>query len=113
MGHSEQVGIFRDLLSLLARHTSILIGHYDKWQILANLLPEYASLVTTLTNFDRDDDPLDIRDIKESCMREERIMNRRAAVPGVLTPPMRTLLRPFPFTKSITRTYQADQPLCR
>ena len=25
-----------------------------KWQILANLLPEYAPLVTTLTNVDRD-----------------------------------------------------------
>ena len=58
-----------------------------KWQILANLLPEYASLVTTLTNLDRDDDPLDIRDIKESCMREERIMNRRAAVLLLQQPP--------------------------
>ena len=43
-----------------------------KWQILVNLLPEYASLVTTLTNLDRDDDPLDIRDIQEFRIWEER-----------------------------------------
>ena len=67
-----------------------------KWQILANLLPEYASLVTTLTNLDRDDDPLDVRDIKESCMREERIMNRRAAVLLLQQPPAPITAPPAP-----------------
>ena len=59
-----------------------------KWQILANLLPEYAPLVTTLTNLDRDHDPLDIADLRESCLREERIIHRCALLsqPAVPVP---------------------------
>ena len=65
-----------------------------KWLILANLIPEYASLVTTLTNLSRDDDPRDVRDIKQCCTWEERIMNLRAAVlllrqpPALITAPL-------------------------
>ena len=65
-----------------------------KWQILANLLPQIASLVTTLTNLDRHDDRLDIRDIKESCMREERIISWRAAVLLLQQPPAPTTTAP-------------------
>ncbi|RPB21005.1 hypothetical protein L211DRAFT_851889 [Terfezia boudieri ATCC MYA-4762] len=43
-----------------------------KWQLLGNLLPEYSPLVTTLSNMDTEQSPLDIQTVKKSIIREEK-----------------------------------------
>ena len=46
-------------------------------QILGHLLPEFAPLVTTLSNLDGQTKELDLRTLRESILREENVIAKR------------------------------------
>ena len=48
-----------------------------KFQILGHLLPEFAPLVTTLTNLDGQGRDLDLRSLREAILREENSLQKR------------------------------------
>jgi len=53
-----------------------------KWQLLGNLLPEYAGLVTALTNLDTDDNPMTMEELKARILTEERMLIHRNVLPN-------------------------------
>lgn len=60
-----------------------------KCHILANLLPSYHALVTTLSNIDTEDRPLTVQSLKEAVLREERQIQQTpsAVAPAAPAPP--------------------------
>jgi len=48
-----------------------------KWQLLGNLLPEYAGLVTALTNLDTDENPMNMEELKVRILTEEQMLIHR------------------------------------
>jgi len=52
-----------------------------KWQLLGNLLPEYAGLVTALTNLDTEENPMSIEELKVRILTEERMLIHRKVLP--------------------------------
>ena len=67
-----------------------------KWHILANLLPSYHALVTTLSNIDTEDRPLTVQSLKEAVFREERQIQQTpsAVAPTAPAPPATSLPAP-------------------
>jgi len=57
-----------------------------KWQLLGNLLPEYAGLVTALTNLDTDESPMNMEELKGRILTEERMLIDRKVLPDHHTP---------------------------
>ena len=58
-----------------------------KWQLLGNLLPEYAGLVTALTNLDTDENPMNMEEVKVRILTEERMLIHRKVLPDHNAPP--------------------------
>ena len=52
-----------------------------KWQILGHLLPEFGTLVTTLSNIDSPEVPLSLSSLRESILPEERQLALRSLPP--------------------------------
>ena len=69
-----------------------------KFQILGHLLPEFAPLVTTLTNLDGQTRELDLRTLRESILREENAIARRLGSDRDKQPP--PALPAFPLAHS-------------
>lgn len=61
-----------------------------KWQLLGNLNLDYNSLVTTLTNIDNEDHPMNIPVIREAILRKERMIMLHRSKPASVQHHQRT-----------------------
>jgi len=57
-----------------------------KWQLLGYLLPEYAGLVTALTNLDTGENPMNMKELKVRISTEEWMLIHRKVFPDHHTP---------------------------
>ena len=83
-----------------------------KWHILGNLLPEFGPLVTTLTNIDSPERPMDTRQIRDAIIREELSLQRNRAMQlsntAPITMPNQTIV---PYT-SLATTNNGNTSKC-